>query len=135
MAACDTGEAFEDSGGWGVEVLVGDAVDAAVTDGAEMVPVTLRDDSLERDAIPCPAPGKEEDIGLVGFGESGDVLRVGVGTWFAEEEVCAGGFDQLGYPVLGVDEGLAPTLRSRRWVCEPQQRPRLQCWRGFAGSW
>ena len=72
----DAGEAFEEGGGGGVEELVGDAEDAAVADGAEMVPVALGDDAVEGDAIPCSAPGEEEDVGVGG----GDVFGGGVGA-------------------------------------------------------
>jgi hypothetical protein len=40
------GEAFEEGGGWGVEVLVRDAIDLAVLDGFEVVPVALGDDAI-----------------------------------------------------------------------------------------
>ncbi len=39
------GEAFKKGGAGGVEKLVGDAVDAAVLDCAEMMPVALLDDA------------------------------------------------------------------------------------------
>ena len=97
------GEAFEEGGAGGVEELVGDAEDAAVADGAEVVPVALFDDAVEGDAVPCSAPGEEEDVGVGG----GDGFGGGVGSGLAEV-AASGGFDQFGYPVLGVDEGLAP---------------------------
>jgi hypothetical protein len=84
----DAGEAFEEGVGWGVEELVGDAEDASLTDGFERLPVALRDDAVEGDAIPCSAPGEEEDVGIGG----GDVFRGGVGAWCAEV-VAADGFD------------------------------------------
>jgi len=59
---------------WGVEELVGDAEDSAFADGLEGLPVALGDDAFQRDAIPCTAPGKEEDVGVCG----GDGFRCGV---------------------------------------------------------
>ena len=60
----DTSEAFEEGGCGGVEVLVGDAEDSVLADGFEGLPVALGDDALEGDAIPCSAPGEEEDVGV-----------------------------------------------------------------------
>ena len=77
----DGGEAFEEGGGGGVEELVRDAVDPAVADGAEVVPVALGDDAVEGDTVPCSAPGEEEDVRVGGgYGVGG-----GVGAGFAEE--------------------------------------------------
>ncbi len=42
----DAGEAFEEGLGGGVEVLVGDAEDAALADGFEVMPVALGDDAF-----------------------------------------------------------------------------------------
>ncbi len=85
----DAAEAFEQSGGGGsVEKCVGDTEDAAVAHGAEVVPVALGDDALEGDAVPCSAPGEEEDVGVGG----GDVFLGGVGAGCAEI-AAAGGFD------------------------------------------
>jgi len=42
----DAGEAFEQGGSWGIKELVGNAKDAAVAYGAEMVPVALVYDAL-----------------------------------------------------------------------------------------
>ena len=53
------GQAFQEGGAGGVEEFVGDAEDAVVLDGAEMVPVALGDDAVEGDAVPCSAPGEE----------------------------------------------------------------------------
>ena len=103
----DAGEAFEEGWRGGVEEFVGDAEDAVVANGGEMLPVALSDDAFEGDSIPCSAPGEEEDFGLGGFGEAGDGVCGGVSAGFAEEG-SAGGFDQFGDPVLGVDEGFAP---------------------------
>jgi hypothetical protein len=66
---CYAAKAAEDSGSGGVEVLVGDAEDAAVADSTEVMPVALCDNAFEGDTIPCPAPGEEEDLGLIVFGE------------------------------------------------------------------
>ena len=60
----DAGEALQEGVGGGVEELVGDAEDAGVANGSEMMPVALCDDALERDAVPCSAPGEEEDVWL-----------------------------------------------------------------------
>jgi hypothetical protein len=97
------GEAFEEARARSVEELVGDAEDAAFADGAEMVPVALRYDFFERDAVSGSAPGKEENVG-VGFGYG---LWSGVGAGFAEV-LATGNFDQIRDPGLRVDEGLAP---------------------------
>ena len=84
----DAGEAFEESVGGGVEELVGDAEDPAVADGFEGLPVSLGDDAVEGDAIPCSAPGEEEDVGVGGC----DVFGGGVGAG-CTEVAAAGGFD------------------------------------------
>ena len=70
------GEAFEEGRGGGVEVLVGDAIDLAVLDGLEVVPVALGDDATEGDAVPCSAPGEEEDARVCG----GDGFGGGLGA-------------------------------------------------------
>ncbi len=96
-AVCECGD------GRGVEVLVGDAVDAVIADGAEMMPVALGDDAVEGDAVSGAAPGEEEDVGV----GCGDGFGGGLGAGCADE--CASGCgDELGDPGLGVDEGLAP---------------------------
>jgi hypothetical protein len=84
----DAGQAFEEGVGGGVEVLVGDAEDSALSDGFEGVPVTLGDDAIQGDAIPCSAPGEEEDVGVGG----GDVFGGGVSAG-CTEVAAAGGFD------------------------------------------
>lgn len=84
----DAGEAIEECVGGGVEELVGDAEDSAVTDGFEGLPVALGDDAIEGDAIPCSAPGEEEDVGV----GDGDLFRGGMRAWGAEI-MAAGGFD------------------------------------------
>src|SRR5258708_4107663 len=99
----EAGEAFEEGGRGGVEELVGDAEDAVVADGGEMMPVALGDDAFEGDAVPCSAPGEEEDFGLGSLRQGGDGVSGGVGSGFAEEGAACG-LDQLGDPVLGVDE-------------------------------
>jgi hypothetical protein len=97
------GEAFEQVRPGSVEELVGDAEDAAFTDCAEMVPVSLRYNFFERDAVSGSAPCEEENVGVgAGYG-----LWSGVGAGFAEV-LATGDFDQIGDPRLGVDEGLAP---------------------------
>ena len=83
----DSPETFEEGGGWSVEELVGDAVDLAVADRAEVVPVALGYDAVEGDAVPCSAPGEEEDVGVGG----GDGVGSGVGAWCAEEGASGGG--------------------------------------------
>ena len=104
------GEAFEEGGAGGVEELVGDAEGAALADGAEVLPVALNYDSFERDAVSGSAPGEEEDVG-VGYGYD---FGGGVSAGFAEV-LASGGFDQFGYPVLGVDQGLAPFFAVDQW--------------------
>jgi hypothetical protein len=94
---------LEERVGGSVEELVGDAEDAAFLHGFQVMPVALLDDSLEGDSIPCSAPGEEEDV-RVGFGYG---FCGGVSARFTEV-LASGGFDQFGYPGLGVDEGLAP---------------------------
>ena len=84
----DAGQAFEEGVGGGIEELVGDAEDPAVADGFEGLPVALGYDAIEGDAIPCSAPGEEEDVGVGG----GDVF------WCCVRARCsqiasAGGFD------------------------------------------
>ena len=92
----DAGEALEEGLGWGVEVLVGDAEDPAGADGFEVMPVTLVDDALEGDAVPCSTPAEEEDVGI-GFGDGfGGGVRAG-----CAEESCAGSFHQFGNPCHG----------------------------------
>jgi hypothetical protein len=89
--------------GGGVEELVGDAEDSACLHRFQVMPAALGDDAFERDAIPCSAPAEEEDVGIgFGYGFCG-----GVGAGFAEI-AASGDCYQLGYPGLGVDEGLAP---------------------------
>ena len=84
----DAGQAFEERVGWGVEELVGDAEDSGGADGFERMPVALVDDALEGDAVPCSAPGEEEDVGV----GSGNLFGGGVGTGSAEV-AASGGFD------------------------------------------
>ena len=99
----DSPETFEEGGGWSVEELVGDAVDLAVADRAEVVPVALGYDAVEGDAVPCSAPGEEEDVGV----GCDDGFGCGLGAGCAHE--CASGCgDEFGDPGLGVDEGIAP---------------------------
>jgi hypothetical protein len=74
--------------GGGVEVLVRDAEDSALADGFEGLPVALGDDAIQGDAIPCSAPGEEEDVGVGG----GDVFWCRVGARCAEI-LASGGFD------------------------------------------
>jgi hypothetical protein len=74
--------------GRGVEELVWDAEDSALADGFEGLPVALRDDAIEGDAIPCSTPGEEEDVGVGG----GDLFWCCVRAW-GSEVVAAGGFD------------------------------------------
>ena len=52
----DTGHAFEQGVGWGVEVLVGDAEDTTLLHGFEVMPVALSDDAFEGNTVPCSAP-------------------------------------------------------------------------------
>ena len=84
----DAGQAFEEGVGGGVEVLVGDAEDPAFADGFEGLPVALRDDALEGDAIPCSAPGEEEDVGVC----DGDGFCCCVGAR-GSQVAAAGGFN------------------------------------------
>ena len=101
----DAGEAFEEGLSWGVEVLVGDAEDAAGADGFEVMPVALGDDAFEGNTVPCSAPGEKEDVRISG----GDGFRSGVSAW-RSQILASGGFDEFGYPGLGMDEGVAPFL-------------------------
>ena len=84
----DAGEAFEEGVGGGVEELVGDAEDSTLADGFEGLPVALVDDAIQGDAIPCSAPGEEEDVG-VGIG---DGFWCCVRAW-GSQIAAAGGFD------------------------------------------
>jgi len=89
MGGCgDAGEAFEERVGGSVEELVGDAEDSGGADGFEGLPVALRDDAIEGDAVPCSAPGEEEDVGVGG----GDVFGGGVRAW-GSQIASSGGFD------------------------------------------
>jgi hypothetical protein len=104
------GKTFEQGDGGCVEELVGDAEDTSLADGAEMMPVALGDDFFDGDSGACAAPGKEKDVGVGG----GDGFRGGVGAGFSEVS-AAGGIYEFGYPVLGVDEGLAPFFAVDAW--------------------
>jgi hypothetical protein len=84
----DAGEAFEERVGGSVEELVGDAEDSALSDGFEGAPVALGDDAIQGDAIPCSAPGEEEDVGIGGC----DFVCGGVGAG-RTEVAAASGFD------------------------------------------
>ncbi len=101
--AGEAGKAFEEGGRGGVEVLVRKDVDAAVADGAKVVPVALGDHFFEGDAVSGAAPGEDEDVGVGG----GDLVGGGVGAGLSEE-AAVGGFDEFGDPGLGADEGFAP---------------------------
>jgi hypothetical protein len=68
--------------------LVGDAIDLAVLDGLEVMPVALGDDAVEGDSIPCSAPGEEQDVGVGG----GDGFGGGFGARSAQE-MASCGFD------------------------------------------
>ncbi len=108
----DAGQTFEKCGGGGVEVLVGDAEDATIADGGEVLPVALDDEFFEGDSIPCSTPGEEQDVRVGG----GNLLWGGVRAGFANEASAGGGYE-FGDPVLGVDEWLAPLLAvDERWV-------------------
>ena len=99
----DAAQPLQERMSGGVEELVGNAEDAAIADGAQVAPVALGDNAFERDAVPCSAPGEEEDVGVGG----GYFFGGGVGSRRAEVE-ASGGFDEFGDPGLGVDERLAP---------------------------
>jgi hypothetical protein len=101
----DAGQALEEGVGGGVEELVGDAEDSAFLHGSQVMPVALLDDAIKGDAVPCPAPGEEEDVGV---GCAYDLCG-GVSARFTEIFTSCG-FYQFGDPRLGVDEGLAPLL-------------------------
>ena len=75
----DAGQALQERVRGGVEELIGDAEDPALSDGPERLPIALSDDAFEGDAIPCSAPGEEEYVGT-GFGYC---FRGGVGARFA----------------------------------------------------
>jgi hypothetical protein len=73
----DACEAFEEGLGRGVEELVGNAEDSALADGFEGVPVALLYDALKGNAIPCSAPGEEQDVGVGGGDGFGSCVRAG----------------------------------------------------------
>jgi hypothetical protein len=123
---CDAGQAFEKSWGGSVEVLIGDAEDASLTDGLEMVPISLSYDAVEGDAISCTAPGEEENVGIGG----GNFFWRGVGAGDAEV-TATGDFDQLGDPVLGVDERLAPLFAVDSWSVSAVAAPAGGCHGGL----
>ena len=106
----DASQPFEERVCGSVEELVGDAEDSAFLHGFQVMPVALGDDAIEGDAVPCSAPGEEEDVG-VGVGYD---FRGGMSAGFTEV-FASGGFDQFGYPGLGVDEGLAPLFAVDDW--------------------
>ena len=56
------GEAFDHRGGRRIEVLVGNAVNATFANGAEGLPVALRDYAVKRHTVTSAAPGEEEDV-------------------------------------------------------------------------
>ena len=118
----DAGQAFEKSWGGSVQVLVGDTEDASLADGLEMAPISLSDDTVEGDAIPCTAPGKKENVGIGG----GYFFWRGVGAGDAEV-TATGDFDQLGDPVLGVDERLAPLFAVDSWSVSAFAAPAGGC--------
>ncbi len=69
-----TGQAFEEGGAGSVEELIRDAEYAVGLDGSQVMPVALLDDAGEGDAVPCSAPGEEEDVGIGGgYGFGGGV--------------------------------------------------------------
>lgn len=74
-----TGQAFQQVGGGRVEELVGDAIDSALSDGREMMPVPLLDDSGEGNSVTRSTPCEEENIGP----GPGDLFCRGVGAGFA----------------------------------------------------
>ena len=82
----DAGQAFDEGVGGGVEELVGDAEDPATADGFEGLPVTLGYDAIEGDAVPCSAPGEEEDVGVGG----GDVFWCCVRAWGSQVAAARG---------------------------------------------
>ena len=68
--------------------MVGDAEDAALLNGSQVMPVALVDDALEGDSIPCSAPGEKKDVGVGGS----DLFWCGVGAG-STEVLASGGFD------------------------------------------
>ncbi len=80
-------ETAQERGRGCVEPFVADAIDTAIADGAEGVPVTLLDDAFEGDARAGAAPSGEDDVGI----GSGDDFGRGRGTGQADE-FAAGGF-------------------------------------------
>ena len=104
---------FHQRMGRGVEELIRDAEDLAAAHRAEVVPVALLDDTGERNAVSGAAPGEDQDVGIGG----GDFFGGGVEARLAKVLTASGG-NQLGDPVLGADQGLAPFLAIDRGVRE-----------------
>ena len=58
---CEAGEALEDGVGGGVEKLIGNAIDAAICNGAQRLPAALLDDTRQRNAVSGAAPGEDRE--------------------------------------------------------------------------
>jgi len=99
----DRGLTFEQGRGGSIQVFIGNAVDAGVTDGAKTLPISLSDDAVERNAVAGAAPSEEQNVGIGCSHYFGRGVRAG-----CAQESAAGGFNQLSYPVLRVDQRLAP---------------------------
>src|ERR1700761_1312292 len=107
-------KSVQEIGRRGVEQFVGDAVDAAAADGAELLPAALRDDLFEGHAISGAAPGGEKYLGI---GLSDD-LGLGMRAGLSQEDATRG-LDQLLNPELRMNEGLAPLFAiDERFVAE-----------------
>ena len=97
------GKALEDGVGGGVEELIGNAIDAAVCDGAQGLPAALLDHASQGDTISGAAPGEDEDIRV--SGGNGFRRRGFAGV---ADEFAASSFDKFLDPGLRMDQRLAP---------------------------
>ena len=107
----DAVQAFQQSVCRGVEIFVWNAEDATLLCGAQMLPVALSQDALERDAVTSAAPGKEQHIGIRGC----DGFRCG-GLARLTNKDSTRGLDEFLHPGLGSNQWLAPFFAIDAWM-------------------
>ena len=96
-------QAEEQRWGGSVKPLVCNAEDTAIAHSAEIVPATLCDHALKRDAVAGAAPGEDQEIGIGGRNCFGCGLLCGLAN-----KLPTGGVNQFCNPWLRMDERLAP---------------------------